>query len=423
MNAEGYYKVRIYEPSEAGFGGTWVEVEVDDRLPCRSGDLVFAQNSSGEIWVPLVEKAYAKYLGSYSKLSGGFPTLALTAMTGSKFNCYMFGSATIPEVTFGSATMKSVADGGAVSARTTGRSFNTNSFWKKLVTYDEKDYIMTLASHGQDEYSEGGSGPQEKTGLVGGHAYSLIAVKEVGRFRLLNVRNPWGSFEWGGDWSDGSPLWDQYPEVKEAIDPSMDFTDGDFWMDYDTALEKFSMVTVNYIKRAELEKHVSNDDDDTEESAPQPWLPPVSPIQKEVMEFLRRSPKFKQVAKHLFDEANVNGDDVVSKDELQEWTEKNWSQLTGVLGGHMSIILSPPSKETLMCIFDQSDYTGDGNLNINEYELFCATLLKEMATTAASNWKRAVQNGFQNGLRKLGDLPKVLVVPLVGIGLVLLSRR
>ncbi|KAK3262125.1 hypothetical protein CYMTET_29002 [Cymbomonas tetramitiformis] len=307
--------------------------------------------------------------------------------------------------------------------KTTGRSFNTNSFWKKLVTYDEKDYIMTLASHGQDEYSEGGSGPQEKTGLVGGHAYSLIAVKEVGRFRLLNVRNPWGSFEWGGDWSDGSPLWDQYPEVKEAIDPSMDFTDGDFWMDYDTALEKFSMVTVNYIKRAELEKHVSNDDDDTEESAPQPWLPPVSPIQKEVMEFLRRSPKFKQVAKHLFDEANVNGDDVVSKDELQEWTEKNWSQLTGVLGGHMSIILSPPSKETLMCIFDQSDYTGDGNLNINEYELFCATLLKEMATTAASNWKRAVQNGFQNGLRKLGDLPKVLVVPLVGIGLVLLSRR
>ncbi len=29
-----------------------------------------------------------------------------------------------------------------------------------------------------------------------GHAYSLISAKEVDQFKLVQLRNPWGSFEW-----------------------------------------------------------------------------------------------------------------------------------------------------------------------------------------------------------------------------------
>jgi calpain-15 len=43
--------------------------------------------------------------------------------------------------------------------------------------------------------------------LIPGHAYSVIAAKEVKGHKLLNIRNPWGGFEWDGDWSDQSPLW------------------------------------------------------------------------------------------------------------------------------------------------------------------------------------------------------------------------
>lgn len=42
--------------------GRWTEVVVDDRLPTKNGELLYARNTlqPNEFWVPLIEKAYAK---------------------------------------------------------------------------------------------------------------------------------------------------------------------------------------------------------------------------------------------------------------------------------------------------------------------------------------------------------------------------
>ena len=64
-----------------------------------------------------------------------------------------------------------------------------------------------------------------------GHAYSVVAVKEIDGFKLVKLRNPWGSFEWKGNWSDNSPLWRQYPKVAKAVDFAA-ADDGMFWMDF-----------------------------------------------------------------------------------------------------------------------------------------------------------------------------------------------
>ena len=64
-----------------------------------------------------------------------------------------------------------------------------------------------------------------------GHAYSVVAIKEIDGFKLVKLRNPWGSFEWKGNWSDNSPLWRQYPKVAKAVDFAA-ADDGMFWMDF-----------------------------------------------------------------------------------------------------------------------------------------------------------------------------------------------
>ena len=54
---------------------------------------------------------------------------------------------------------------------------------------------------------------EERTseGVISGHAYSIISVHEFNldseNVKLLKLRNPWGTGEWSGDWSDSSSLW------------------------------------------------------------------------------------------------------------------------------------------------------------------------------------------------------------------------
>lgn len=50
----GTYYVRIC------FNGSWTTVLIDDLLPCIGGRLAFCHSASRELWVPLLEKAYAK---------------------------------------------------------------------------------------------------------------------------------------------------------------------------------------------------------------------------------------------------------------------------------------------------------------------------------------------------------------------------
>ena len=64
--------------------GEWVEVSVDTLIPCNEESMpIFAHGKDpSELWVPLLEKAYAKLHGSYEALDGGSVSAALVDLTG-----------------------------------------------------------------------------------------------------------------------------------------------------------------------------------------------------------------------------------------------------------------------------------------------------------------------------------------------------
>lgn len=78
-------------------------------------------------------------------------------------------------------------------------------------------------------------------GLVDAHAYSLISAHKIGSLKLIKIRNPWGSKEWNGDWSDNSTLWTD--DLKQKLEfESKD--DGIFFISYEDYMKFFYITTI-----------------------------------------------------------------------------------------------------------------------------------------------------------------------------------
>ena len=73
----GIFRFRFYR------FGQWEEVVIDDRLPFYNNKLLYVRPKTGhEFWSPLLEKAYAKFHGSYKVLDGGWPIDAAVDFSG-----------------------------------------------------------------------------------------------------------------------------------------------------------------------------------------------------------------------------------------------------------------------------------------------------------------------------------------------------
>lgn len=68
----GAYRMRINK------SGVWNELTIDDYMPCSlEGPPLFTRSHGNELWVMLLEKAYAKLHGSFDNLKEGHPNEAL----------------------------------------------------------------------------------------------------------------------------------------------------------------------------------------------------------------------------------------------------------------------------------------------------------------------------------------------------------
>lgn len=211
-NTYGIYTVQFCK------NGSWVEVIIDDQFPCsRSGGPKYSRCHGHELWVLILEKAYAKLHGSYAAIESGLPFEAMMDLTGEPYKNFRFDDDDVRE---------SISDG---------------SLWEYLSHCHEKGYIMSCDTPGTDDYTKTGGKPPG--GLVPGHAYTLIrcVTTKSGGYQLCKVRNPWGQHEWDGDWGDNSPLWT--PALKRELNVTS-ADDGMFWISFTDLVRYFTSVNV-----------------------------------------------------------------------------------------------------------------------------------------------------------------------------------
>lgn len=216
-NEEGIYTVRFC------IQGEWVPVVVDDWIPCESpGKPAFATSRKGnELWVSLLEKAYAKLHGSYEALEGGLVQDALVDLTG------------------GAGEEIDMRSAQAQIDLASGR------LWSQLLRFKQEGFLLGAGSpSGSDVHVS-------SSGIVQGHAYSLLQVREVDGHKLVQVRNPWANeVEWNGPWADSSPEWTE--RMKHKLKHVPQSKDGIFWMSWQDFQIHFRSIYVCRIYPPEM---------------------------------------------------------------------------------------------------------------------------------------------------------------------------
>ena len=240
-NPRGKYRLWLFDNRKR----KWVRVIVDDLVPvdANTEKPLFSQPHGDEIWVLLLEKAMAKFCGSYANIEGGHIIWAFEALTGDAVVAYRLGdNDTWEHLNIVKAKKKdsSSEKRGAIHLSYSGRKFTKDNMFRLLCAFDRRAAVLGACTRGKDETITQGRSTN-KGGIVPGHAYSIISAADHEGHKLLKLRNPWGTFEWTGKWSDGSKEWT--PAVARAFGYTQE-DDGTFFMAWDDFCTHFDGIDV-----------------------------------------------------------------------------------------------------------------------------------------------------------------------------------
>ena len=162
---EREFNVKFYSRS-----GRMEMVTVDADLYTRSwGGPIYGTTTGTndttkmELWYPILEKAYAKWKGSYDKIgNGGSAADVMTALTG-KYT----------------TSMSTAYD-------------SSDALFKAIKVAGDKKQPMAAGTHDDKK-------KYANTGVYADHSYSLFGAEESGGKKYVLLRNPWGESEPGND--------------------------------------------------------------------------------------------------------------------------------------------------------------------------------------------------------------------------------
>lgn len=200
----GKYIVKLY------INGQWRAVTVDDALPvANSSAKLFAHSSKDALWVPIIEKAFAKAKRSYTSISTQ-PCMDLFELT-----------SWVPE-------------------RVLLKTANKENLWKSLRDGTKERQCLIILTTGRIEN-------ENTIGLKSFERYAVFDVIEINEKKLLLLKNPCKKLTWQGPYSDKDETnWTE--EIKTNISYyAYKLHENDvFWIDYDTMTTLFESVNLNW---------------------------------------------------------------------------------------------------------------------------------------------------------------------------------
>ncbi|KAG5469486.1 hypothetical protein LSCM1_02707 [Leishmania martiniquensis] len=162
LNPKGKYCVKML------INGITRIVTVDDRLPVNPRSRRFLCTSStdpSELWVSIMEKAFVKVCGGSYNFPGSVSYADLYKLSGWLPDSTAFDK---PE-------------------------FDREFQWLRLYQNFKAGALLFTVSTPADMPPA-----HQALGLAPGHAYAVLDMQEVGKERVMLLRNPWGKQEWNG---------------------------------------------------------------------------------------------------------------------------------------------------------------------------------------------------------------------------------
>ncbi|XP_052090777.1 calpain-1 catalytic subunit-like [Mytilus californianus] len=189
--------------------GIWEDVYIDDRLPVGDDGLIYGSSSNEytEMWIPLLEKAYAKFGGTYEAIRTRRFLEDFRTLTG----------------------------GTGVEIKLSDRKFYPDYIGNKIdLALQQGSWVVCSVS----ESSDG------DLNLIYGQVFIIKAILKVETKRgkeviLVRMRNPIGNNEWTGPWSQSSSEWETVVCNQRPF-----MLDREFFMSVDSLIKYMNCITI-----------------------------------------------------------------------------------------------------------------------------------------------------------------------------------
>ncbi len=293
--------------------GNWKLVLIDDNFPVIDNKnnfkkFSFAHCRNREIWVNLLEKAWAKVNGCYAQI-------------GKKFSPYEIFDILTESYT-------------EVINLNKYRNNLKNKLWEKILNAQNKDFIIISVSNNNSSV--------EEIGLVPGDTYIISKAYEINddieSEKLLKLCNPWGGVEFSGDWGETSSKWTE--ELKEKLKFSKK-KDGEFFITFNDFIKYYGSFGIVKLH----EDYLSNSIRISKPLAKKCQLIKIKVLSKECHTYLQLYQKNPRI---------ILSDGSYQRPELAYLilTDKNFNYITSISSNNMHL-----------CV--------EHNLERGDYYLFC----------------------------------------------------